>query len=225
MTKIQFTFAMAGLMVAMATVIVLSNVLVQYPLSGTFAGISLGDLLTWGAFTFPLAFLVTDFANRAFGVARARLVVLVGFAVAVVLSIVFATPRIAIASGSAFLIAQLLDVQLFDRLYRVRSNAGETRVAWWTPPAVSSVFGSVVDTALFFTLAFAAFATPILGFGDAFATEAAPLFGVLAVEAPRWVSWALGDLAVKLIAIPVLLFPYRLLLVTTGLDARPGLAA
>ena len=207
-------------MAAMVAVVVLSNVLVQYPVGGSLGPLVLGDLLTWGAVTFPLAFLVTDFANRALGAARARQVVLVGFAIAVVLSVVFATPRIAIASGTAFLIAQMLDVQLFARM-----NRDPSKVAWWQPPAVSSFVGSMVDTALFFTIAFAAFATPMLGYGDAFATEASPLFGVLAVEAPRWVSWALGDLAIKLMAIPVLLFPYRLLLTATGLDARPGLAA
>ncbi len=213
MSKPFFFAAMLG----MAAVIVLSNVLVQYPLSGSVGALALGDLLTWGAFTFPLAFLVTDFANRAFGAAKARQVVLVGFAVAVVLSIMFATPRIALASGLSFLIAQMLDVQLFAQL-----NRGERKAAWWQPPAISSFFGSMVDTALFFTLAFAAFLTPLVGFGDAFATEAAPLFGLLAVEAPRWVSWALGDLAVKLVAIPVLLFPYRGLLLATGLETRPA---
>lgn len=214
MTRSAFFIAA---MLGMAAVIVVSNVLVQYPLGGAVGPLMLGDLLTWGAFTFPLAFLVTDFANRAFGAAKARQVVLVGFAVAVVLSFVFATPRIALASGASFLIAQMLDVQLFAHL-----NRGERKAAWWQPPAISSFFCSMIDTALFFTLAFAAFLTPLVGFGDGFATEAAPLFGLLAVEAPRWVSWALGDLAVKLIAIPVLLFPYRLLLTATGLDAKPG---
>lgn len=217
MTRSAFLIAA---MLAMAAVIVISNVLVQYPLSGSVGALALGDLLTWGAFTFPLAFLVTDFANRAFGPAKARLVVLVGFAVAVVLSFVFATPRIALASGASFLIAQMLDVQLFAHL-----NSETRKAAWWQPPAVSSFFGSMVDTALFFTLAFAAFVTPLAGYGDDFATQAAPLFGLLAVEAPRWVSWALGDLTVKLVAIPLLLFPYRLLLLATGLDARQAQAA
>lgn len=204
----------------MAAVIVLSNVLVQYPLSGAVAGIALGDILTWGAFTFPIAFLVTDLANRLFGPAKARLVVLVGFAVAVALSVAFATPRIAIASGTAFLLAQMLDVQLFARMTR-----GGRQIAWWQPPALSSVIGSVFDTALFFSIAFATAFTPLLGFGDAFATEAAPLFGVLPVEAPRWVSWALGDLAVKLLAIPVLLFPYRFVVLATGRAVPPAAAA
>ena len=217
MTRTAFFIAA---MLAMAAVIVVSNVLVQHPLAGAIGPLMLGDLLTWGAFTFPLAFLVTDFANRAFGAAKARQVVLIGFMVAVVLSIVFATPRIALASGLSFLVAQLLDVQLFSHLSR-----GERKVAWWQPPAISSFAGSVVDTGLFFTLAFAAFLTPLVGYGDAFATDAAPLFGVLAFEAPRWVSWALGDLAIKLCAIPVLLFPYRLLLLVTGLDGRQAQAA
>ena len=218
MTKTRFVAAMAALMAAMVAVIVGSNILVQYPVGGALGPVVLADLLTWGAFTFPLAFLVTDLANRAFGPNRARLVVLVGFAVAVVLSIVLATPRIAIASGTAFLVAQLLDVQLFDRLLRGRTADATRRIAWWTPPAISSVVGSVIDTTLFFSLAFAAAFTPLLGFGDAFATELSPLFGVFVIEAPRWVSWALGDLAVKLLAIPLLLFPYRVVLVATGLD-------
>lgn len=217
MSKTAFFIAA---MLGMAAVVVVSNVLVQYPLGGSVGPLALGDLLTWGAFTFPLAFLVTDFANRAFGVAKARQVVLVGFAVAVMLSIIFATPRIALASGASFLIAQMLDVQLFAHL-----NRGEKKVAWWQPPAVSSFFGSMMDTALFFTLAFAAFLTPVVGFGDEFATATAPLFGLLAVEAPRWVSWALGDLTVKLLAIPLLLFPYRALLLATGLDGRQVQAA
>lgn len=214
MTRSAFFIAA---MLGMAAVIVVSNVLVQYPLAGSLGPLALGDLLTWGAFTFPLAFLVTDFTNRAFGAAKARQVVLIGFAVAVVLSIVFATPRIALASGVSFLVAQLLDVQLFAHL-----NRGQKRAAWWQPPALSSFFGSMIDTALFFTLAFAAFLTPMVGFGDDFATASAPLFGLLGVEAPRWVSWALGDLAVKLLAIPLLLVPYRGLLLATGLDAKPA---
>ena len=127
--------------------------------------------------------------------------VLAGFALAVLLSIALATPRIAIASGTAFLTAQLLDVAIFDRL---RDGA------WWRAPLVSSVIGSVLDTCLFFSLAFApAFA--VLGPNDPFAIGAAPLLGVLAVEAPRWVSWALGDLAVKLLVGLAMLLPYGVL--------------
>ena len=135
---------------AMAGLVALSNVLVQYPLS---------DWLTWGAFTYPVCFLVTDLTNRMHGAATARRVVYVGFAAAVVLSIVLATPRIAVASGLAFLVAQLLDVSIFDRMRR--------RI-WWQAPLVSSMLGSAVDTALFFSIAFYGTELPwiTLGIGD-----------------------------------------------------------
>lgn len=187
---------------AMVTVVLASNFLVQHPVNIVLGGYNLADLLTWGAFTYPLAFLVTDLTNRRFGPARARIVVFSGFALAVVLSLWLATPRIAIASGTAFLIAQLLDVSLFNRL-----RHGST---WWKAPLISSVTASVLDTALFFTLAFAA-GFSILGPNDDFAIEAAPLFA-LGVESPRWMSWAIGDLAVKLLAVALLLLPYRLLM-------------
>lgn len=150
---------------AMIVVIVASNILVQYPIN---------DWLTWGALTYPVAFLVTDLTNRTHGAARARRVVQVGFAVAVLLSAVLATPRIAVASGAAFLVAQLLDVYVFDRL--------RGRV-WWQAPLVSSVAGSAVDTALFFSLAFAGTAVP-------------------------WVTLAAGDFVVKLALALVLLLPF-----------------
>jgi uncharacterized PurR-regulated membrane protein YhhQ (DUF165 family) len=153
-------------MLGMAAVIVVSNVLVQYPLAGSLGALALGDLLTWGAFTFPLAFLVTDFANRAFGPPKPARLCWSVLRSPWCLSFVFATPRIALASGLSFLVAQMLDVQLFAHL-----NRGEKKAAWWQPPAVSSFFGSMVDTALFFTLAFAAFLTPLVGFGDGFATR------------------------------------------------------
>lgn len=188
---------------AMATVVVASNFLVQFPVSGTLGAINLADLLTWGAFTYPAAFLVTDLTNRRFGPSAARFVVIVGFVVAVVLSIWLATPRIAIASGSAFLIAQLLDVTVFDRL---------RRATWWKAPIASSVLGSIVDTVLFFSLAFAAVFSSSLGYHDDFAVEAAPLFGAFAVEVPRWISWALGDFAVKILVSVALLAPYRIVL-------------
>lgn len=125
---------------AMALTVVASNILVEYPLPGILA-----DWLTYGAFTYPVAFLVTDLTNRARGAAAARLVVLAGFAIAVVLSLIFADTRIAIASGTAFLIAQMLDVTVFDKL---------RRATWWKAPLVSSAIGSAVDTALFFSIAF-----------------------------------------------------------------------
>jgi uncharacterized PurR-regulated membrane protein YhhQ (DUF165 family) len=154
---------------AMAVVVTASNILVQYPVN---------DWITWGAFTYPAAFLVTDLTNRALGAARARLVVYVGFALAVILSIVLADPRIALASGTAFLVAQLLDVTIFDRL---------RRAPWWQAPLASSVLGSLLDTALFFSLAFAGTGLP-------------------------WVTWAVGDLAVKLAMALALLVPFRALM-------------
>lgn len=187
---------------AMAVVVVASNVLVQFPVRGTLGPLVLDDLLTWGAFSYPVSFLVTDLTNKRLGPALARRVVYVGFALAVVLSALVAAPRIAIASGSAFLVAQLLDVAIFDRL---------RRGTWWRAPLVSSVFGSLVDTFLFFSLAFSA-ALTVIGPSAAFAVAPAPLFGVLALEAPRWVSWALGDLGVKLLVALVLLAPYRAVL-------------
>jgi queuosine precursor transporter len=136
---------------AMTVVVAASNYLVQFPVN---------DWITWGAFTYPVAFLVTDLTNRAFGPARARQVVYAGFVLAVVLSIALATPRIALASGTAFLVAQLLDVRIFDRLQR--------RGGWWTAPLVSSSVGSAVDTILFFSIAFAGTTVPwvTLGIGD-----------------------------------------------------------
>jgi queuosine precursor transporter len=134
-----------GAVAAMTLIVVASNILVQYPVN---------DWLTWGAFTYPLAFLVTDLANRRLGPAAARRVVFVGFALAVLCSAVLATPRIALASGTAFLVAQLLDVVVFDRL---------RRGIWWRAPLVSSVLGSTIDTVLFFTLAFAATGLPWIG--------------------------------------------------------------
>lgn len=151
--------------VAMAVIVAASNKLVQYPIN---------DWLTWGAFTYPVAFLVTDLCNRRMGAGRTRRVVYVGFAVAVVASVYFADWRIALASGSAFLVAQLLDVQIFDVL---------RRRAWWLPPVASSLIASAVDTALFFSIAFAGTGLP-------------------------WITWALGDYVVKVLMALVMLLPY-----------------
>lgn len=187
--------------VAMAFVVALSNYLVQFPVDATVGGYNLADLLTWGAFTYPVAFLVNDLTNRYFGANTARVVVLAGFVVAVVISIYLATPRIAIASGSAFLVAQLLDTFIFDRM---RASA------WWQAPLISTFLGSIIDTVLFFSLAFAAqFA--VLGANDGFAIEAAPLLGLFSVSVPRWMSWALGDFGVKILVALVMLAPYGLL--------------
>jgi queuosine precursor transporter len=194
----------AGIVVAvasMAAVVVLSNVLVQYPFAYSLGRLNLADLLTWGAFSYPLAFLVTDITNRLLGPATARRVVYLGFGFAVVLSVWASSPRIAIASGTAFLAGQLLDIGIFNRLrYR----------AWWKAPAFSSLVGSAADTVIFFTLAFAP-AFIILGTSDLFAIEPAPLLGLYPVEAPRWVSWAAGDFAVKLLIDIVALIPYRVI--------------
>ncbi len=184
---------------AMAAVVAASNFLVQFP----FEHFGLQDLLTWGAFTYPVAFLVTDLTNRTYGAAVTRKVVYVGFAVAVVLSIWLATPRIAIASGSAFLVAQLIDVFVFDRLRR--------RV-WWQAPLISTVIGSLVDTALFFSLAFAArFAMLDTAFGLEDGSLAFPAT-LLGAEVPLWVSLAFGDLCVKLALGVAMLAPYGALL-------------
>lgn len=215
--------------IAMALVVLASNVLVQFPVQGHVGGFALADILTWGAFTYPFAFLVTDLANRRFGPAFARVVVLIGFVVAVICSMTipnllyswgligFETEqgrlaRIAAASGSAFLVAQLLDVTVFNRL---------RRQSWWRAPVISSVSGSVLDTAIFFSVAFAS-AFAFAGPGDGFASEAAPLMGSLAVEAPRWVSWAIGDLSVKLAIAVVALIPYRVVMAQFG---QPRVAA
>lgn len=184
---------------AMAVVVTASNILVQHPFN---------DWLTWGAFTYPVAFLVTDLANRFLGVRAAQRVVLVGFFVAVGLSVWLATPRIAIASGTAFLAAQMLDVVVFHRL-----RAG----SWWRAPLVSSGLGSVLDTALFFTLAFAA-SFEVLGPNEPWALDVVPLLG-WGPEAPLWVSLAVGDFAVKMAVALAALVPFRL-----ALALRPGAA-
>ncbi|MDX1401205.1 MAG: queuosine precursor transporter [Kiloniellales bacterium] len=135
---------------AMTVIVAASNFLVQFPIN---------DWLTWGALIYPIAFLVTDLTNRSLGPGPARRVIYVGFALAVLLSAVLATPRIALASGSAFLVAQLLDVSIFNYL--------RGRV-WWLPPLVSSTIGSTVDTFIFFGLAFAGTSVPwiTLAIGD-----------------------------------------------------------
>lgn len=198
----------------MAAIVVSSNFLVQFPLSGSIAGISLGDILTWGAFTYPVAFLVTDLTNRQFGPSVARRVVFVGFIAGVLLSLVTAPQRIAIASGSAFLIGQLLDISVFNRL---------RRQSWWQAPLAGSLAGSALDTILFFSFAFAPLFV-VFGANDPFAIELAPVLGIFSAEAPRWVSWALGDFAAKITVGLVMLLPYGALMSVIrpmpALDAR-----
>ncbi|MEM6744957.1 MAG: VUT family protein [Pseudomonadota bacterium] len=181
---------------AMAAVVALSNVLVQ---------VLLGDWLTWGALTYPIAFLVTDLTNRAVGPAAARRVVAAGFVAGVICSLIAAgfgltTLRIACGSGLAFLAAQLLDVTVFDRL---------RRGAWWRAPLTSSILGSALDTALFFSIAFSAAFAPLFPAEDvAWANEAIPLLGV-GPTAPLWVSLAAADFAVKLGLALLALAPFR----------------
>lgn len=181
--------------VAMAAIVAASNYLVQFP----FDHFGLKDLLTWGAFTYPIAFLVNDLANRRFGPQSARLTVYAGFVLAVVLSVWLATPRIAIASGSAFLVAQLLDTQIFDRL---------RRNAWWQAPLISTLIGSIVDTVMFFGIAFSArfaFVDRLTGMADGSLAIPVPFLGT---DVPLWMSLAAGDFCVKILTGLAMLVPY-----------------
>lgn len=186
-------------MLAMAVIVVASNFLVQFPVQLNLGSFQLAEILTWGAFTYPVAFLITDLANRKFGPSNARLVVAAGFILAVVLSIWLATPRIAIASGTAFLVAQLLDVSIFDRL---RNST------WWRAPLISSLLGSALDTVLFFGLAFA----PAFGMLDFGGEDGSLGFGVpflsVGAEVPLWISLAAGDFIVKVLVGLAMLLPY-----------------
>lgn len=156
-------------MAMMAIIVLCSNILVQYPIN---------DWLTWGAFTYPVSYLVTDLVNRLVGPGAARRVAIVGFVLAVVSTYWLATPRIALASGTAFLVSQLMDIQVFHRLRHKR---------WWIAPLFSNTSAACVDTALFWSIAFAGAAMP-------------------------WVTWAMGDLAVKLIMAALMVGPFGLLI-------------
>ena len=190
--------------VAMAIVVTISNYLVAFPVDFKLGPLDLKEILTWGAFTYPFAFLVTDLTNRYFGPKSARVVVLVGFSLAVYLSIMLANPRIAVASGTAFLVAQLLDVSIFDRL---RSGT------WWRAPLISSGVATVVDTVIFFSLAFAPAFAGIDGFfGQADSSLGFPVpFLSVGGDVPLYVSLAVGDFIIKGLMVFVLLAPYNLL--------------
>lgn len=186
---------------AMAAVVVASNILVQ---------ILLGQWLTWGAFTYPIAFLVTDVMNRVYGVGPARRVVFIGFVVGVICSLIgtqimgeygpLVTWRVALGSGLAFLTAQMMDVAIFDRLRNGK---------WWRAPLASTLAGSSLDTAIFFFVAFSATLTVIEPANDvSWANEALPLLGVGPVV-PLWVSLAVADWMVKLTLALVALLPFR----------------
>lgn len=203
MTSLLSRSLLPGIL-AMAAIVVASNILVQF---------LLGDWLTWGALTYPFAFLVTDLTNRFQGVAAARKVVLAGFVIGIGCSLVGSqvmmefgpavTLRVAIGSGLAFLIGQLADVTIFDWL--------RNRTGWWKAPLISTFFGSALDTAIFFTIAFAAglaFIEP--GNDVTWANETVPLLGH-GPAAPLWVSLATADWIVKLLLAFVALLPFRLL--------------
>ena len=167
----------------MGVIVLSSNYLVQFPIK--YYGLE--EILTYGAFSYPVAFLITDLANRSYGKLIARKIVYIGFVIGVSFTLLFSTSfadlisvRIAVGSGTAFLVAQLLDVQIFDRL---RSKK------WFIAPLTSSLIGSTVDTFLFFSIAFYATGIP-------------------------WVTLSLGDLAVKIFVALIMLIPFRLLLGT-----------
>ena len=167
----------------MGVVVLISNYLVQFPISY----FNLNEILTYGAFSYPIAFLITDIANRFYGKLIARKIVYVGFAIGISFTIIFSTNftdlisiRIAIGSGTAFIVAQLLDVQIFDKLRRKK---------WFIAPLTSSLIGSTIDTFLFFSISFYATGVP-------------------------WITLSLGDLAVKICVALLMLIPFRILLGT-----------
>lgn len=199
-------FHLPGIL-AMAAIVVASNVLVQF---------LLGDWLTWGALTYPFAFLVTDVMNRVYGPEAARRVVWAGFATGVACSLIgtqimlsgdgydypAVTLRIALGSGLAFLVAQMVDIGVF--------NAMEAR-PWWKAPLVSSLIGSSLDTAIFFTIAFAAVLNPLDPAADvSWAQEVVPAMGI-GPALPLWVSLGFADWMVKLSLAMLALVPFRIL--------------
>lgn len=192
--------------IAMATIVVASNILVQF--------LILDGLLTWGAFTYPLAFLVTDIMNRVYGAKSARTVVLSGLVVGIICSLIGsqimlefgpAVPiRVAIGSATAFLVAQLLDIAVFNRL---------REGSWWRAPLGSTLVSSTVDTAIFFSIAFAAFFNGFSAFAAdqvIWAQDAAP-FLTTGPMVPLWVTLAVADWGVKLAVALVALVPFRII--------------
>ncbi len=189
--------------IAMATIVVASNILVQF---------LYGNWLTFGAFTYPFAFLVTDLMNRIYGAASARKVVLAGFVIGIACSFVgtqimgeygpLVTMRIAIGSGTAYLVAQLIDVFVFDKL---------RKGAWWRAPLASTLVGSSLDTAIFFTVAFSASLSFIDPATDvAWANEMLPILGTGPI-APLWISLGVADCLVKVALSLVALLPFKIL--------------
>jgi len=193
--------------IAMAIVVVASNILVQF--------LILDGLLTWGAFTYPLAFLVTDIMNRIYGAAAARKVVYVGLIVGIICSLIGSqimleygpavALRVAIGSASAFLVAQLLDIAVFNRL-RVGS--------WWKAPLVSTIISSIVDTVIFFTIAFSSFfnwLSQMAAEQTMWAQGPVPFLNV-GSEVPLWVSLAVADWGVKILIALIALVPFRIII-------------
>ena len=195
--------------IAMAAIVVASNILVQF--------LILDGLLTWGAFTYPFAFLVTDLMNRVYGPAAARRVVFVGFLIGILCSLIGSqimlqgdgyeyaavALRVAVGSGIAFLTAQLVDVFIFDRM---------RQGVWWRAPLASSVVGSALDTALFFTIAFSASITFFSASANeeiSWAWEAVPLMNIGGLY-PLWVSLAIADWMVKMTLALIALIPFRI---------------
>ena len=167
----------------MGAVVLASNYLVQFPIK--YYGLE--EILTYGAFSYPIAFLITDLANRSFGKTVARKIVYIGFAIGISFTLLFSTNftdlisiRIAIGSGTAFLVAQLLDVQIFDKLRKKE---------WFVAPLTSSLIGSTIDTFIFFSISFYGTGIP-------------------------WITLSLGDLSVKIFVALMMLIPFRLLLKT-----------
>ena len=198
--------------VAMALVVFISNILVQF---------LLGDWLTWGALTYPFAFLITDLTNRFYGKNAARRVVFCGFLIGVFCSLIgtqiigefgpIVTLRIAIGSALAFIIAQLLDVSIFNLLRNTK---------WWKAPLISSFLGSSIDTTIFFFIAFSASFSFLEPANDiSWALEESPLLGFLG-SAPFWVSLAAADFLVKMALIIFSLIPFRVLIGSKQIESQ-----
>lgn len=192
-------FALLPAVLAMAAVVTASNILVQFPL---------GSYLTWGALTYPFAFLVTDISNRVAGPAYARRVVIAGFAAGILCSLIAAavdktTLRIAVASGAAFLAAQMMDIGVFNRL---------RQGSWWRAPLVSTLLSATLDTVIFFSVAFsAAFAFIDRSDDVAWAAAQVPLWFGQGPQVPLWAALGAADWTVKLALAAVALIPFRVI--------------
>ena len=184
---------------AICVAVTASNILVQYP----FHWFGFEHLLTYGAFTYPFAFLINDLTNRRYGPRAARRIVYAGFVAGLVVSWILASPRLAIASGTAFLFAQLLDILVFNPL---------RRKTWWIAPLAAAITGSALDTVWFFAVAFSShfsFIDALTGYSDSSNTTMTSLMGM---EIPVWLSLSFGDFGVKLFMGLLMLVPYGTIL-------------